>query len=534
MKGEDDRDTAIIRRKNRGKVKLKVLSIFSLIALVLGAIFVFLPAPTLADSPTYYSTSNDGTLTSYSDNYSIAHDNHILTSYDNCSAESTTSSVFAGQKFDSSIYTIYRAVFVFDTTAIPSYADISSWSVQLYGIGSTTLTTDNMVLVQGGDVHNPLQYSDFDVLLPKTTAISDPLLSWSVGAYNTFSGTDLDIINVGGYTVIGLRFSDDIDSTVPSPGSNYVQIASSESAHPPKLIVNYNTALLGPADSIGLSGVSVISKYRITGDELIAFQTTVKYNTSPSTSDPGDYYLISLYDTDNTTLLAQTPLARWGYSPQSIYLSPANVLTWGKHYLLTISSTSLILSPQSYSYVLQNADWKGSSLSDLKTWTYETANWMGLSEQKDYRYYYDKNDYTKISLEGSQIFVTGVPYITTALSSIFDSPGIDSGDIPNTDSLYSQSLYAHWGTYWTSTFDAVGSTVNLSGTWIFGIGIAFLCIVAYALVSSKWHSSSLALITTIPIIGIGVFFGSPPLIAVVAGALACGFWLVIQVVLYKM
>ena len=513
-------------------MKFRLLVVLASLALILGANFLFLVNPVSAESSVYYSTSNDGTLTSFSNVYSTAHNSHVVAGYDNCSAEVNSSSVTVGQDNTSGIYTINRAVFVFDTRTIPTYASISSWRISLYGISASIAESDNIAIVYGGDVSNPMVYSDFDIVGKKTAPITEYVstTSWSSGSYNIFNGTDINAINIGGYTVVGVRFVSDINSIAPA-GTNYVTIASSESTHVPKLTITYTDMALGAPDELSISDAAVFTTYRTTGDQLFIFTAICKYRSTPSsTYSPSDYYLIQLIGTDNS-VLAQTPLVRWGYSPQGIYLKPVNAVSWGENYTITITSTTMVSTPSVSSYTLVSNDWVGKNDKKLKFWIQHIANEMGYADEGNMRYYYDGS---RINIEGSGIFNEGIPYITTALPSIFDTPGADIGDVAPSTESYSSTLYSHWGTYWTTAFDSIGGTIGLSGTWVYGFGIAILCVIAYAIVSSSTHNSGLALICVIPVIGIGVFFGAPPLIAVTAAAIAGGLMLTLNAVLYKM
>lgn len=499
-------------------MRKRILAVFGIVALL--AVLLLMPIGVSAKTAAYYSTSNDGTLVSSSANYGEAHDSHVLSGYDNTTSEITTTSGLAGQTNAGAIFAIYRGVLVFDTTTLPEFATVSTWTVKLYGT-SVHATSDNIVLVQAGDVHNPLLSTDFDVLLPKITSIATPIdtAAWAVGAWNTFTGTSNDIINIGGYTVIGIRSEDDINGTT-AIGDEYVEWASSESSHKPVLNVTYTDAMLEAPADLDISYPLIFRNYKQTGDQLYVMRTTAAYSTTPTKYDPSNYVLLQILDTDNT-LLAQSPLVRWGYSPQAIYLDNVSALDWGTAYTLRIITTSMVTIAKSYDYLLTDEEWAGQDFTELNKWVKQTASWMSLSEGygSDAKYY-DAADQSLINQTGSAIFIAGIPYINIKLPNTFTIVGIDPGEPTTLTKSYSSGLFANWGPYWTGAFTDFGSDFHVSGEWIASLFFAIIGIIAMVKTKEKTNLPFLGTLVATSALAWGTLFGVPMILAMVACAMS--------------
>lgn len=507
-----------------------------LLGLVVLMLIPLSPAAVYGYSQTYYSTANDGTLTSYSPTYADAHDSHVLTSFDNIMSEFSTASFFVGQDNVTGTYYIYRGALIFDTSAIPALATIVSWQVDLWSLNYSG--TDDVVLVEGGDIHDPLQAVDFDVILPKTDAISS-VETPNPGHWVAFTGTNLNVINIGGgteaYTVIAVRSIGDINGVAPV-GSEWAEFSSSTASHPPKLKITYDAAMLGSPASMEVSYCQVFRGYKEPNDQLYVFRTQVTYITTPE-ADPEDYYLIQILDNTTLAIKAQVTLLRWGYSPQSIYLDNVTALTWGGDYIIRISTTAMVIEAQLYDYLLVDTDWKiGVNENALNTWCRQTAIWMGKAEGGTSKTYYDETNKGLLSVEASDIFTIGIPYITTKLPNTFaiSANAIPGAGLPIAPGAFNQGLYSNWGAYWTGAFDDIGSSFGLSGPWISGILFGVFGLFAMAIVGSTGVNSTITLMAGLFIISAGMLFGSPPMVAVWSGLLVTGAWGLHHVILERM
>ncbi len=129
-------------------------------------------------------------------------------------------------------YYMYRSYVYFNTTALPTYLDISSANVSLKGSYDGS-TTDFYVTLQSGMPtypQDPLQSGDYDKSFYSGNGGEWSTASWSISAYSNISmnATGISWINTNGWTKLCLRSSRDISGTSPS-GSEYVDFNGYES-----------------------------------------------------------------------------------------------------------------------------------------------------------------------------------------------------------------------------------------------------------------------------------------------------------------
>jgi len=79
----------------------------------------------------------------------------------------------------------------------------------------------------------------------------------------------------------------------------------------------------------------------VDGDQIFYVRYDVDY-AAPPTEFASDTFLMALYDTDGTTLLFQRPLNYYEHDLISIYLTPAQALTWGSAYVIKITGNPSI------------------------------------------------------------------------------------------------------------------------------------------------------------------------------------------------
>lgn len=141
----------------------------------------------------------------------------------------------------SPIYWVGNAVFRWDTSTIDDAATVTAAEVDLYVIDRDMDGTGYSLIADNYDFGGEATVAG-DITTSDTGNVITPvaLLSITLGALNTFTVTDLSVINKTGFTA--LRFKIDQDSA-PTTDNNYVNFATSEHAtHPaPLLRVTYST-----------------------------------------------------------------------------------------------------------------------------------------------------------------------------------------------------------------------------------------------------------------------------------------------------
>lgn len=196
--------------------------------------------------------SGDGAVTVYanSTNWSTEH-NATVGEY----SDYTSTNVFDGAvmhpgviKHADNKFSISRAFFPFDTSAIPDDSNISSstflmyvddklnsFNIDYYLVETSQSATDSLSLEdydQCGTVDNPTLLSS---ALNSSSITIDSFNAISLNAVGTST------INKTGFTKLGLRFGEDLISDTPSfgQGTSYIVINSSESDNEPMLMVEY-------------------------------------------------------------------------------------------------------------------------------------------------------------------------------------------------------------------------------------------------------------------------------------------------------
>jgi len=190
---------------------------------------------------TFTSQSYDGQVRWFSTDYSTAR------TYPTGGILDEDTQFTVGQTWGAGKYWVYRGFLFFDTSVIPSSANITGANLSVY-ISYDGSDTDFNATIQSGQPtypHSPLQMGDYYYLHYTgdggSRNTSDGL---SVSNYWNISLNEdgLDWINTEGTTKLCLRSNRDIDGTTPT-GDESVTIRAAESgeAYAPKLYVTYET-----------------------------------------------------------------------------------------------------------------------------------------------------------------------------------------------------------------------------------------------------------------------------------------------------
>jgi len=103
-------------------------------------------------------------------------------------------------------------------------------------------------------------------------------------------------------------------------------------------------ALVGNPTVINVGDIFVFRDVAVSGDQLYFVRYSVTYPVTPG-EPASNYFLMAIYGTDGTTLLYTRPLNYYQENIISIYLSPAQALTWGSAYVIKIMGNPGIFSP---------------------------------------------------------------------------------------------------------------------------------------------------------------------------------------------
>jgi len=130
-----------------------------------------------------------------------------------------------------------------------------------------------------------------------------------------------------------------------------------------------------------IRAVGLFDDYSVTGDLMIIAEIFNTYPPYYPSGIPSEYFQMQLLDTDNTTILAASPLVQWGDRPESIYLNPtsaANITNQAAYQIRVTSISSENLTSASYTIVA--TDWKGVNKTNLDDFCRGVAINMQLTD----------------------------------------------------------------------------------------------------------------------------------------------------------
>jgi hypothetical protein len=445
-----------------------------------------------------------------------------------------------GQSYSSTYnqYLVSRGALFFDTSNLITTDNIQSATLEFWVESDDSDTNFDITAVDGSGLNGPLQTSDYyELRLNTDSKGSVGTAGISTTGYTTITITDLSIINKVSYTKIGLRSSRDIAGTIPT-GNEYVSIYMGESIHPPILTVNYTVGELGIPDEMGFGKVCVYSGYRQVADEIFVWQNTLLYETEPDIG-PTEYFVVQLLASDNS-VIAQTVVNDWGYTPLSIYLdniTATTILPWKTDCSLLLTGSSLYGTPGGFTphrYELDGNDWRGlvepwkpPDKSQLDGWCKATTRWM---EQRNG---VDKGTYFTTGPEGQwcfhpyeaagAMFIEGLPYINSVRPALFVFSGTSLNPGTPIAGTWASGIYTSvWGTYWSTAFLNLAGGWGLAGQWVIGIIWGFVVASLGGLARQLTGDPNISLVI--------MFFGA--IIGVALGSIAMSIALVITIILW--
>jgi len=246
-----------------------------LVFLILSAVFVSLglflsPVSAFVEGFAIDASGNDGYANGRNTDYATARSTVF-------SSSSTSNYSSIGQRYSSSplfYYFVWRTFLKFNTSSIPSDANISSVSLKIYCITPNYSATAFDVQIQGWTGDAPIDngdYNQYNETIYGSLSTSDFVLN----GWNAIPITNLNLIQKEGSTKACLRSSRDTNSITPS-GNEHVNVYNYDQgpAYAPYLEINFtapvpayssaghNTSLAGAscqfsanwASSSGLSG----------------------------------------------------------------------------------------------------------------------------------------------------------------------------------------------------------------------------------------------------------------------------------------
>ena len=284
--------------------------------------------------------------------------------------------------------------------------------------------------------------------------------------------------------------------------------------------------VMAAANDFSVDGAHVYTGYIDEDDWLIVVKYKNVLEPYYGNDTSQNAFLLQLVDEDNTTIIAQVPLASWGYRPGSIYLSAATAATleWGAAYVIKMNGTA-----NETWYTLTTGDWRGSNLAILDDWCLALATSMGT---------YDNTTYTAMTTEkglvlneeGGVLFVVGIPVLNLIRPNIFQ---VVVSDIPHEEKT---ATWAFWSTLPTwdeavgpelaSILNSTGELVSVDGQTV-GMLLIFVFWAAIATTAFAVGHGTAGMALSLPILALGAYFQFIPF-AVMGVAIAVVVVLVIR------
>ncbi len=292
----------------------------------------------------------------------------------------------------------------------------------------------------------------------------------------------------------------------------------------------------GSSTDIRIIKVGVFSDFLETGDILIAIEARNNYTNQFPGKRPGSIFTFELVGTDNTTIIAASPVANWGDRPGSIYLNhiaATSIIYQAAYYVKMVGNADV--GSVVTTYQLQTKDWYGFDKGELEQWCRGVAYNMAASDSRGWM------DYLKLLTDQGNVltdevggyFTTGIPGISQVLPNLFTTsqryPKFPAGSNANTwDNLTAWQTYvgpsiAADATVFAAPFGVQGRDF-MAGLIAMGV-IGFLLIVVGA---TGGQGALGAVLLAIPLIWLGYQFRIVPSYAIGLLALAFGFFVIRQ------
>lgn len=208
----------------------------------------------LADGNTFTSSTSDGYVwQGLSNDYNAVRTAATAQAKDSASTKIIVGQVFIPPSPTQVGYVIERGALYFDTSSIPSSANMILANLSFYataiegGAGGTGTAAYDIVIQSGMPTYpsDPLVKSDYNMSKYAGDGGRINISAFAVGVYTNLSlnATGLNWINKNGQTKFFIRSGDDIVGVAPPAGTqDELTFASGDSSHPPLLYLAWNAS----------------------------------------------------------------------------------------------------------------------------------------------------------------------------------------------------------------------------------------------------------------------------------------------------
>ena len=231
---------------------------------------------------------------------------------------------------------------------------------------------------------------------------------------------------------------------------------------------------------VKVNGGVVFSGYIEDDDLLFTFDYDCVYPPYYPSETPAKHFDLRLYDTDNVTVIASTPLKSWGeHYPASIYLSAdasAPITLGGAYKLALVNSDDTSVNA---TYTLQGSDWYGDNLVYLDDWVKTLATVMEVQYSTTFLTAVSgKGDV--LNEEGGVIFDNGISGLSYVRPDLFKTvSNLPTYTLPEWTNAYDSAT--DWetevGAGVAADATTMGNVIGMDGKGVLQILLALLVVV---------------------------------------------------------
>lgn len=332
--------------------------------------------------------------------------------------------------------------------------------------------------------------TEYAIVVSAPSGDASNYIEWELDSTAPLSGADSSHSTNGGTTWV----ADGEDALFQIRGTPLIQIISAG------VFQNYITNSLTNTDLL-ITARILNNWYPISEEDLIS-----------------NNFQMQLIGTDNTTVIAATPMRDWGDLPCSLYVNAtvASTMTVSGPYIIRVQGT-WVGAPNPIDYTLTPNDWYGKDSDQLKQWIILTAELLESVYGIDL-ITYQVGKGKILTTEGGAIFTNAIPGITNKLPEIFtfaeSKPQYTSGTPTNSYDLHGLPAGATpyrvlLGTDVANDLDAFGAMFGMDGGNFGGILLAILVVIVLiiGLILGGRAGIGLIVVTGLPILFIGNYCG---------------------------
>lgn len=260
---------------------------------------------------------------------------------------------------------------------------------------------------------------------------------------------------------------------------------------------------IGNPTSISMGDLYAFRNVLVSGDQLYFVRYTVNYAVSPSEL-PSTIYMMAIYSVDGLTPLFTRPLNYYQENIISIYLTPAQALTWGNAYIVRIMGNPgvfpiLTEGVNQISRTLAPGDFHEAS--DLGSTMLAQAQIL-------------QTDWSITLLSSGLLNSTGATYFNSAvpgLNNMVPSIYVTTLSVFGSPSPATNTTYAYTDRAGTPWHEAINGTASIFGASFGGMGFfmsAVMGLMVGGIVYASTKRPDFSLVFTVSTIGILGYIGT--------------------------